>query len=101
MIQDLVCLVKSSLTSGISTLCTSNNVNPQFVYFNCVVFAEMSVRNRRKSDSEVLGMKKFFSSAKATSSNSGGTSENSKKALLLRQNRMRHREHVYKQSDIV
>ena len=37
MIQDLVCLVKSSLDGGISTLCTSNNVNLQFVYFNRVV----------------------------------------------------------------
>ena len=62
------------------------------MYFNGVgqhtyVLAEMSAGKRKKSDSEVLGIKKFFNSAKDTSSNSGGLSENSKKALSLLKNR--------------
>ena len=35
--------------------------------YMCIFKAEMSVGKRRKSDSEVLGVKKFFNSAKDTS----------------------------------
>ena len=53
--------------------------------FSKQLSAETSAGGKRKSDSEVLGTKKFYNSAEATSSNTGGPSENSKKALLLRQ----------------